>query len=224
MNSKDNSIKIVCYGDSNTWGYIPATGERHPASIRWTGLLQKSLGYDFEIVEEGVSSRTTTFDDPKHEGKNGKTYLIPCLETHNPIDILILFLGTNDLKERFNKTPEQIFKSVEELVITIKEYAWNKNKKQPKFILVSPTIVDETVDGVEEKYKGAEKKSQQFPDGYRKIAEKYGLVFVNLQEFVKPSKKDGYHLDPESHKTISNKFEIVIKNLEKTPVVPPFVQ
>ena len=109
--------------------------------------------------------------------------------------------------------PEQIFKSVEELVTIIKEYAWNKNKKQPKFILVSPTIIDETVEGVEEQYKGAEKKSQQFPDGYRKIAEKYDLVFVNLQEFVKPSKKDGYHLDSESHKTISNKFEIVIKNL-----------
>lgn len=213
MNTNVNSTKVVCYGDSNTWGYIPATGERWPVDIRWTGLLQKSLGDDFEIIEEGVNSRASTFDDPKHEGKNGKTYLIPCLETHNPMDILILFLGTNDLKERFNRSPKQIFESIESLVQIIQDYAWSKNKGKPKIILVSPTIVDETVAGVNEKYKGAEEKSLQFPEGYRKIAEKYGLTFLDLQEFIKPSKKDGYHLDPESHKAIVLKLESVIKKI-----------
>lgn len=213
MNTNSSSVKIVCFGDSNTWGYIPATGERYPVELRWTSLLQKSLSDNFEIIEEGVNSRTTTFDDPKHKGKNGKAYLIPCLETHNPIDILVLFLGTNDLKERFDRTPAQIFESIEELIKTVQEYAWNKNKNQSKIVLVSPMIVDETVSGVEEKYKGAEEKSKHFPVGYQKIAKKYGLVFVNLQEFVKPSKKDGYHLDPESHMSIANKLEKVIKNV-----------
>ncbi|PIX76714.1 MAG: arylesterase, partial [bacterium (Candidatus Ratteibacteria) CG_4_10_14_3_um_filter_41_18] len=97
----------LCYGDSNTWGYIPATAKRYAVGCRWPGVLQKLLGDSWEVIEEGVNSRTTVFDDPKHIGKNGKTYLVPCLETHNPIDIVILYLGTNDLKERFNRSVEQ---------------------------------------------------------------------------------------------------------------------
>lgn len=105
MNTNVNAKRVLCFGDSNTWGYIPASGKRHPVGIRWTTLLQEKLGSDFEVIEEGLNSRTTDMNDPKHVGKNGLAYLRPCLETHDPIDLIILMLGTNDMKERFNREP-----------------------------------------------------------------------------------------------------------------------
>src|SRR5688572_13370016 len=94
---------ILCFGDSNTWGYVPGTGKRYPRSERWPGVLQETLGNEFLIIEEGLNARTTTMDDPIRGGaiKNGLTYLRPCLESHAPIDLVLLLLGTNDLKHRF---------------------------------------------------------------------------------------------------------------------------
>ena len=97
MNTGPNAIKVLCYGDSNTWGRDPhGKGIRYPVNVRWTGLLQSKLGHDYDIIEEGLGGRTTVIDDPKREGRNGKTYLRPCLETHSPIDVITLMLGTND--------------------------------------------------------------------------------------------------------------------------------
>jgi lysophospholipase L1-like esterase len=94
---------ILCYGDSNTWGYDPHTQERFSSRVRWTGVLARQLGEEYHMIEEGLSGRTTVWDDPV-EGlhKNGKNYLLPCLESHQPIDLVILMLGTNDLKMRFS--------------------------------------------------------------------------------------------------------------------------
>ena len=105
---------VLCYGDSNTYGAKPigfdildspliAGDMRFSRDERWTGILQKELEPDYFVIEEGLNARTTSFDDPV-EGfhKNGKTYLLPCLESHAPIDLVILMLGTNDLKKRFS--------------------------------------------------------------------------------------------------------------------------
>ena len=92
MNINQNSIRILCYGDSNTWGDSADDSVRYPINVRWTGLLQQKLEDKFEIIEEGLCGRTTTLDDPKEEGRNGKTYLIPCINTHNPLDLVNLML------------------------------------------------------------------------------------------------------------------------------------
>jgi lysophospholipase L1-like esterase len=89
MNVNPKAIRILCYGDSNTWGYIPGSGDRFDPTVRWTGLLQKALGEQFEIIEEGLSSRTTILNDSKRAGKNGAEYLKPCLQTQYPLDIVI---------------------------------------------------------------------------------------------------------------------------------------
>ena len=94
--------EVLCYGDSNTWGYNPITKERYEKDERWTGVLQNALGNDYHVIEEGLNGRTTVWDDPIEGFKNGKTYLIPCLETHKPLDLVIIMLGTNDLKKRFS--------------------------------------------------------------------------------------------------------------------------
>ena len=89
---------ILCYGDSNTWGYTPGTGERHAPDVRWTGVLRRLLGEGWEVLEEGMNGRTTVFDNPMSPGRNGSAYLLTCLETHKPLDLVILMLGTNDLR------------------------------------------------------------------------------------------------------------------------------
>jgi lysophospholipase L1-like esterase len=93
---------ILCYGDSNTWGFNPVTQDRYPMTERWTGVLAQALGAGYHVIEEGLNGRTTLWDDPIEEWRNGKTYLLPCLWSHKPIDLVTLMLGTNDLKERFS--------------------------------------------------------------------------------------------------------------------------
>ena len=92
---------ILCYGDSNTYGLMPDSPDRYPRDVRWTGILQKKLGEDYYVIEEGLSGRTTLWDDPIEEHKNGKKYLLPCLDSQKPVDLVILMLGTNDLINSF---------------------------------------------------------------------------------------------------------------------------
>ena len=107
---------ILCYGDSNTYGYDPSCGLRYPENIRWTGRLAKILGSEYKIVEEGCNGRTTIFDDPIEGWKNGRDYLRPCLNSHKPVDIVIMMLGSNDMKEMFHASAEDIAYGAETLV------------------------------------------------------------------------------------------------------------
>ena len=95
---------VLCYGDSNTFGYIPETGMRYPRDIRYPGRLKKLLGDEYDVIEEGCNGRTTIHDDPVDGWKNGLDYLKPCLNSHKPVDFVILMLGSNDLKATFHLT------------------------------------------------------------------------------------------------------------------------
>ncbi len=101
-------FEVLCYGDSNTWGADPAGGGRFSRDERWPGVLQKSLGDEYHIIEEGLGGRTTVWEDPIEGHKNGKEYLIPCLATHAPLDLVIIMLGTNDLKKRFSVSAQDV--------------------------------------------------------------------------------------------------------------------
>ena len=89
---------ILCYGDSNTWGYIPGGKGRYEYAVRWTGAAQRLLGDGYRIIEEGLNGRTTVFDSP-FDGSvlNGKSHLMCCLMSHAPLDAVVIMLGTNDL-------------------------------------------------------------------------------------------------------------------------------
>ena len=99
---------VLCYGDSNTYGYNPENGLRYNEDERWTGILKSLLGPGYNIIEEGCNGRTTIYDDPLEGWKNGKDYLKPCLNSHKPIDIIILMLGSNDLKNYFGASSRDI--------------------------------------------------------------------------------------------------------------------
>jgi lysophospholipase L1-like esterase len=89
---------VVCFGDSNTWGYIPGTeGDRFPREVRWPNQLQGLLGASWEVIAEGLGGRTATIERPDSEGRNGLPYLLPCLHSHAPVDAVVIFLGTNDV-------------------------------------------------------------------------------------------------------------------------------
>ena len=115
---------ILCYGDSNTWGckpiVLPGVVERFDRDVRWTGILRQQLGDDYLVIEEGLNARTTVHDDPIDGAhKNGKPYLLPCLETHLPLDLVIIMLGTNDLKSRFSLSVKPpVFSCFPDLVLS----------------------------------------------------------------------------------------------------------
>lgn len=83
---------ILCYGDSNTYGYNPVNGLRYPKDVRWTGVLQKLLGEQYAVIEEGCNGRTTVFEDIAEPWKEGLGYLKPCLNTHKPIDLSLIHI------------------------------------------------------------------------------------------------------------------------------------
>lgn len=187
---------------------------RYPKDIRWTGRLQNLLGNDYRVIEEGCNGRTTVFDDPEESWKNGLHYLKACLNSHKPIDIVILMLGSNDLKEVFQATPEMIAEGAGILVRTTQEFLKEKQGFVPEIILVSPPEIGE---GMKDSVfsgsfgKDARERSRQFPKWYRMIAERYRCIFFDSAQYIKPSKLDSLHLSPEAHRILAEEFCRVIK-------------
>lgn len=209
---------ILCYGDSNTYGYIPRRGMRYPRDVRWPGRLQNLLGEEYTIIEEGCSGRTTVYDDPLEGWKNGLDYLKPCIHSHKPIDIVILALGSNDLKETFHATPAEIAKGAETLVDVIQTFTMEKQEYVPKIILVAPTEIGE---GIADSFfygafmENAIVRSKELPKYYREVAEKKGCIFFNAAKYVKPSEADSLHFTPEGHEIMAKELYRVICEMEK---------
>lgn len=107
--------RIVCFGDSNTWGLNAETMRRFPEEVRWPCLLQEKLGDEYQIIEEGLPGRTSVMDDPLLEGMNGMDYIVPCIKSHAPVELVIIMLGTNDTKERFGLTAHNIAQGITRL-------------------------------------------------------------------------------------------------------------
>ena len=207
---------VLCYGDSNTYGFDPRTGFRYPADVRWTGRLAALLGGEYHVVEEGCNGRTTIFDDPLEGWKNGLDYLKPCLNSHKPVDIVIMMLGSNDLKEVFHASPAEIADGAGVLVDTIIRFTEIKQDYVPKIILVSPPEIGE---GITHSafygsfYENAIERSRQFPTEYKRIADKYNCIFFDAAAHIKPSKEDSLHLDPEGHRGLAESLYEVVKSL-----------
>ncbi|MBR7189372.1 MAG: SGNH/GDSL hydrolase family protein [Clostridia bacterium] len=133
--------RILCFGDSNTWGYIP-TGGRYDEHTRWPMRMGELLGDGYAVVEEGFNGRTCVYDDPVEGGfKSGVDYLPPCLMSHNPLDVVILMLGSNDTKRRFHLTPMTIGQSMMQLVRVVKAYGMNAEGDPPHIIITAPPVI-----------------------------------------------------------------------------------
>jgi lysophospholipase L1-like esterase len=195
-------LQILCFGDSNTWGYAPVSADRYPAGVRWTGVMTELLGDRFSIIEEGQNGRTTVWDDPLEGGhKNGLTYLTACLESHHPIDLVILMLGTNDLKARFSLTALDIALGAERLVQTIQQSGWGPRGNAPAILLAAPPPVDPK-DDLAEMFSGSKEKSVGLAQRYAEVAARCGCGLLDVGKIVAVDPRDGIHYSREAHRAL----------------------
>lgn len=201
---------ILCFGDSNTWGYDPEASARspvpvrHAAGVRWTGVLAAGLGPDYQVFEAGQNGRTTVFEDPHHPGRKGSAALPVFLETHKPLDVVILMLGTNDLKTVFHVPPGEIAAGAAALIKIIQQSGAGPAGQGPRILLVCPAVAGpfDHLPEMAEKFGGGEAKSRRFPDFYRQVAAANGCAFLDAQPLVTASSIDGLHFDAANHRRL----------------------
>jgi lysophospholipase L1-like esterase len=192
---------IVCYGDSNTWGYDPVSGGRLDGHTRWAGVLRDTLSEGYWVIEEGLGGRTTVWDDPIEGYKNGKEYLIPCLGSHQPLDLVIIMLGTNDLKKRFSVSAYDIAQGAGVLVNMALHSGAGKDWSAPKVLLLAPPPVAKLT-GYAEMFEGAEAKSLKLGEHYRQVAEVFGCAFLDTSTVWTSSDLDGIHFVASEHRKL----------------------
>ena len=201
---------ILCYGDSNTYGQNPefsvdATKPfRHPYDVRWTGVLQGLLGDDYRVIEEGLSGRTTALDNAVEPHRNGAKALPAILMSHSPVDLLVIMLGSNDLRACFSPIPFNVVNSMEMLVNVAMNPAWNLYGSDMRILLVAPPRIkpqDATSPwpGLFDDDPAVE-LSLALPKYYRQIADRHGLEFFDASKVAEPSDLDCVHMDPENHR------------------------
>jgi len=189
---------VVAFGDSNTWGSSPGTGARMARDVRWPGVMARSLGPSFEVIEEGLCGRTTMFDDPEEDGCNGLAYFAPCLRSHAPLDLVIISLGCNDVKARFDAAPETVAAGAERLIDVALASAAGPDGAAPEAVLVAPPPI-ETLTEYAEMFEGGAEKAFRLPAVYRSLAERRGVGFVDAGQFIRCSPLDGIHYEPDQH-------------------------
>jgi lysophospholipase L1-like esterase len=204
---------ILCYGDSITWGYNPAKPDRMKTNERWTGLLRDGLNEEYTVIEEGLNGRTTVWDDPLYqECKNGLKYLKPCLQTHKPIDLCILLLGTNDLKKRFSLSALEISRGITVLVDFIKKSGSGPDGKSPKILLMAPPYLTR-INNISEEFKDSYEVSYKLPEYYTKIAKDNNCEFLDTSKIIVASELDGVHPDVEEHQKLGKAVLEKIKDI-----------
>lgn len=195
--------KILCFGDSNTYGYIPGSGKRYDKIIRWTGVLQTELGMNYTIIEAGCNNRTAFCENPAGKMFTGIQVLNDYL--YEDLEYIILFIGINDTQFIYNTSLEELQNGIEKLVQLILS-------KLPKIkiILLSPPRL--TNDILNSNFSvmfdtSSIEKSSKLSEIYKKVSQIYNCEFIDLNKIVSVSSKDGLHLEPEAHKKIAEKIK-----------------
>lgn len=210
---------ILCYGDSNTWGYpareqrpLPNT-VRYGTDVRWGSVMRTILGEGYTVIEEGLGGRTTVWNDPiEGEHLNGKPYLLPCLRSHSPLDLVIIMLGTNDLKNRFGLSAADIADGAGVLVDIAQRSETGPNGIAPQVLLVAPAPVTRLT-AFAEMFAGSEAKSHQLAAQYQRVATERGCAFFDAGSVVQSSDLDGIHFSPESQQVLGRAIATVAKAL-----------
>lgn len=206
---------VLCFGDSNTWGFDVETwmregrdySRRFAPEIRWPGVLAAALGPGHKVIEEGLGGRTTVFDDPvEGRHKNGSRYLLACLESHAPLDVVVLSLGVNDLKARFAAPPADIAAGAASLARLILASKAGPNGGPPRVLLVAPFALGEGLAsspfGEMFGYEAGLEKSRRLAGAYLQVATDLGLAFLDSGKIVSAHPLDSLHLSAASHKDL----------------------
>jgi len=208
------SKSILCYGDSNTWGYIAGSfspqymlAKRYDYHLRWTGILQERLSHEYQIIESGLNGRNTSFDEQHviRPSRNGLAALPLILEMHYPLDWVIFMLGTNDLRTEFNASCERITQGMQQLIHTVKSCRLGPNFTSPRIMLIAPAQIYPVDTATFNNYfsESSCQKSAQLASRYAALAQEEGCAFVDAS-LLKVSMVDGVHLEQASHNTLAN--------------------
>ena len=205
--ASDSKVKrILCYGDSNTWGWVPSSmgSKRYNFANRWPGVLQKTLGDKFAVIEEGLGARTTMFDDPRPEFpmRNGLESLQPLMETHLPLDLVILMLGTTDAKEMMNLSVDKITEGMKKLITAVKDMKTLERSSKPKILVVVPPVLKETADFASKLFKGGTAKTKTLVESYKKLAEDENVFYLDPTSEVIVDEIEGVHIDNKNHEKL----------------------
>ncbi|MBR4082042.1 MAG: hypothetical protein IKK21_09690 [Clostridia bacterium] len=207
---------ILCYGDSNTWGYTPGTCLRYAPDVRWTGVCQKELGEEYHIIEEGLNARTSAYDDPWGFWRNGRDYLPGCLISHKPLDLLVISLGTNDLKftDAFGAS-----KGVDSLM-ALASMVQNKVESSLvfpeglKILVIAPIELGEAIDqNIGSVFCGKYAESKRFMEFLPIFCKARGAELLNAADYAKPSTIDNVHMLPESHLALGKAVAAKIREM-----------
>ncbi len=211
---------ILCYGDSNTYGYDPEDGMRYPEDVRWPGVLKELMGERYRIVEEGCNGRTCAHTPSEEEWKDGRPYLKACLNSHKPIDAVVLMLGSNDLKKEFSAEPETIADGISRMMHTIAEFLELKQGSVPYILVVAPPLIG---DGITESAfahsfeADAVQRSERLGRLYEAAAFEYAQEtmdpcgFLDAASIIRPSEIDSLHLMPDAHRNLGTAIAQTLK-------------
>lgn len=210
---------IMVFGDSNTWGWNPCNDlvaplKRWDDDVRWTGILQHALGDDYKVLNEGLNGRTTVWDDPIEEYRCGKDQIIPALDICAPLDLVIIMIGTNDLKVRYSVSPEDIANGAALILDKTLNQVGAFRNNTPKVLFVCPPPLGPVENGVfAEMFKGNYEKSTQLSKYYRAVAEARNVAFFDAGTVVKSSDEDGLHLQDDQHKLLGEAIAELVKEM-----------
>jgi lysophospholipase L1-like esterase len=206
---------ILCYGDSNTWGARPmesaAPVSRYAPDARWPGVLRQKLGAEYCVIEEGLGARTTVRDDPVDGAhRNGLRYLLPCLQSHQPLDLVILLLGTNDLKAYFGAAPADVATGIAQLVAVAQASATGPGGITPQVLVLAPPPLGplSLFAGL---YAGGEAASRLLATLYAEVARRAGCHFFDTATVVASSPIDGVHLEADAHHRLGQALVPIVR-------------
>ena len=202
---------IMCFGDSLTWGWVPtiegAPTHRYPYHHRWTGAMAAALGDGYHIIEEGLSARTTSLDDPNDPRLNGSAYLPAALASHLPLDLVILLLGTNDTKTYFRRTPFEIANGMAKLVGQVYGSAGGVGAAYPApkvLVVAPPPLAAMPHPFFEGLFEGGREKTAALAGQYRSMADFMKVEFFDAGSVIKTEGCDGIHLTAENNVALGN--------------------
>ena len=211
--------RILCYGDSNTWGYAttPRPDGRYADHERWPRVMGAALGADWTVVEEGLNGRTTVHADPI-EGVwlDGSSTFTAIIRSHMPLDVVAIMLGTNDLKAKFSVGPFDIAGGVEVLLKQLSRAEAGRGGGVPKAVVICPPSILATFGSFEffgEMFAGGYEKSKRFSSFYEAVATQNGAAFLDAGKVITTSTYDGIHLDVEMQEKLGRAVAGVAQRL-----------
>ncbi len=204
---------VLCFGDSLTWGYNAEGPSRHAYEDRWPSVLQAALGDGVKVIAEGLNGRTTAFDDHlAGEDRNGARILPTLLGTHAPLDLIVIMLGSNDMKPWIHGNPVAAKQGMARLVKIVQGHPYPLEAEAPEILLVSPPSVSRTENAeFAGMFAGGDEASRELAGQYAALADELGCGFFDAGSVAETTPLDGVHLDAENTRKVGEAIAPVVR-------------